>query len=154
MTRHRKQAEPRLGRRAARRIGDLHEQIRLALSGRDPGTTAPRIRIQYDGAQTATCELWGLIRAEPPLGDRMKLACLASLTAGIGMRRQHIEKAAENAGFDFDRTEVEGRATWRRRDIGPDSGCYELELKSVTSPLVKGRLLLERPTTTDPGGTQ
>ncbi|GAA1860629.1 hypothetical protein [Myceligenerans crystallogenes] len=102
----------RFSRRAARQIGDLNEQIRLGLGGLPLSETLPRIRVhQGPGSRPDTCELWGMAGRTPTLRR------LCALPAGVGLRIEHIEKAAENAGFSLPVSDDDAGGPWVR--IGP-----------------------------------
>lgn len=117
----------RLSRRAARQIGDLNEQIRLGLGGLPLSETLPRIRVhQGPGARPDSCELWGMAGRTP------RLRRLCALPAGVGLRMEHIEKAAQNAGFAASADGGGPGAQWVR--VGPPdvpSDWFELTLMAA-----------------------
>lgn len=127
MTVARRQSIPlRMSRDDRIRVGDLNEQVRLGTSGLPVVDAAPRIRVRLGSqAHTEACELW--VRA----GQTPVLRRLCTLPAGVGMRLRLVEKAIENAGFNFPRTDLQMRARWRRlHSQGEISRWFELELNA------------------------
>lgn len=119
----------RMSRRTARQVGDLNEQIRIAVGGLPLAEAEPRIRVhQGTGATLDECELWGKV------GPSVFPKRLCGLPSGIGLRMQLVEKAAQNAGFELPMADLGLRARWHRvRPSGATTDWFELEL------LVPGR---------------
>ncbi|WP_344105890.1 hypothetical protein [Myceligenerans crystallogenes] len=114
-------------RRTAQEIGDLREQIQVAISGLALVETAPAIRVRRRGSavELAACELWGRI------GERPAPRRLCGLPAGRGLRMQYVERAVLNTGLTFETTGPEGRGLWRHFTIqrrGHDERWFELPL--------------------------
>lgn len=122
----------RMNRRIARQIGDLNEQIRIALGGLPLAETDPRIRVrQSTGDTPEECELWGYV------GMSRRLRRLCRLPAGVGLRTESIEKAATNAGFAFSMTDA-GSDGWRRVQV-PDDPADWFEFALVPSQVRSAR---------------
>lgn len=114
----------RMTLRDARRVGDLHEQLRVATGGLPLSDAEPTIRVRLgEGVGVEACELWGRI------GHNPNPRWLCHLTAGIGLRLALVEKAAENCGFVFPMSDVRRRAQWRRSQTGGSpTAWFELPL--------------------------
>lgn len=115
----------RMSRREARRVGDLHEQLRVATTGLHLAGARPTIRVHptssrsmqrlTDGVRLDVCELWAVV------GHNPNLRRLCGLSAGIRLRTELIEKAAENAGFILPQPDQGLRTRWRHTPPPLDS---------------------------------
>ncbi|WP_460708254.1 hypothetical protein [Myceligenerans halotolerans] len=125
-----------MSRREARRVADLHEQLRVATTGLNLVGARPTIRVHRagsrsvqrlsEGVQQDLCELWAVI------GQNPNLRRVCGLSAGIELRTDLIEKAAENAGFVLPQPAHGVRSRWRRTQppLGSDvpGSWFDLEL--------------------------
>lgn len=116
-----------LSRRAARQIGDLREQIQVAICGLPLIETAPTVRVRRyaSSVELAACELWVHI------GQRPEPRRLCDLSAGHGLRMQFVERAIWNAGLTFATTGQQGRGRWRHfttQHAGEEQRWFELAL--------------------------
>lgn len=117
-------AHAHITRRIARQVGDLHEQIRVATTGLPLVEAAPTIRVHHgEGITLDVCELWGLV------GPSWLPRRLCGLPAGIGLRMDLVEKAAESCGFAFPLADLGRRARWRRiQPPGSPTAWFDLAL--------------------------
>lgn len=103
----------RLTRRTRPLVGDVREQITVALSGLNLIETAPKILAHIgSGVSIDKCELWGIIGRTPTWQP------LCRPPAAIGLRLQLVAKAAQNAGFSIPMSPIAPRAEWVRISEG------------------------------------